>query len=88
MNQLKPSFELTHPHIHPAETEDTTPDLIKVYVYPDNDQYDGDDGVPEWKSDDYETRYTDYCTECDQILELEHGKPLAHCECGTRDWSH
>ena len=56
---------------------------IKVYVYPDGEQY---EYPPEWKSDDFVVRMTELCEKCDEILELDYSEPLAHCRCGTQEW--
>ena len=53
----------------------------KIYVYPDNEIY---EQPPSWKSDDYETRDTALCLECDEELRVEYAKPFASCACGTQ----
>lgn len=56
---------------------------MKVYVYPDNEQY---ENPPSWKSDDYEVRETELCQTCDTVLEIEYQKPFATCLCHTQEW--
>ena len=68
-------------------------DLETVYVFPDGDNYLDEDteyvgGTPEWKSDDYETRKTTLCKDCDTVLHISHGEPIASCDCGDREWQY
>lgn len=61
----------------------TDEDLKKVYVYPDDENY---ESPPSWKSDDYEVRQTDLCTRCDTEYHIHYGEPFASCECWTSEW--
>jgi hypothetical protein len=62
--------------------------LLKVRVYPDGSNHLIEDyPTPcSYMSDDYETRDTAYCEECDSNLHIHHGEPLASCDCGTQEW--
>jgi len=58
-------------------------DLTEVFVYPDDENY---ESPPEWKSDDYEERYTMLCSVCKEDLHVYYAEPFASCMCGTMEW--
>ena len=57
--------------------------MITVYVYPNGGNY-NEPSV--YMSDDYETRLTELCEQCDEELYIYYGEAIAECSCGTREW--
>jgi len=58
-------------------------ELETVYVYPDGENY---TLPPQWKSDDFEERFTTLCEVCDTVLHVHYKEPFASCGCGTTEW--
>ena len=66
------------------EIEESSNNLMDVYVYPDGEVY--EEEPPNWKSDDYEIRKQGACEQCGQPIIPHYGEPFASCECYTQEW--